>query len=356
MTNIAPTSPNTLDDRADELARLIVHRHYTDQPHLASRYGAAGREKCVEDVRHHIRYLVGAIRTGSSSLFCDYISWARSVMLVNEVDDHDFQASLRTMASVFAAELSCEEGAQAAQFVHDALDGLTQSPQEPTTALDQRDALFQQATAYLNALLAGDRMAALQIIRNEVESGVSIQDVYLHVFEPVQRELGRLWQCRNITVAQEHYCTAATQFVMSQFYSRIFAGPRNGRKLLAVCVNGELHELGMRMVADIFEMNGWDTHYLGASTPSNSIIDEVARIKPDLVAISATISSHLKDVIALIAALRADDACRDIPIVVGGRPFILVHDLWERVGADGTAANASEAVRWAQQHIVERIR
>jgi len=56
----------------------------------------------------------------------------------------------------------------------------------------------------------------------------------------------------EVSVAQEHYCTAATQLIMSQLYPHIFAGEKTERTLIATCVAGDLHEIGIRMVSDLF--------------------------------------------------------------------------------------------------------
>ncbi len=63
----------------------------------------------------------------------------------------------------------------------------------------------------------------------------------------------------QLTVAQEHSCTVATRLFMSQLYSHIFSLPRNGRRLIATTVADETHEIGLRIVTDLFEAVGWDT-------------------------------------------------------------------------------------------------
>ncbi|MDZ7776615.1 MAG: hypothetical protein U5L09_13885 [Bacteroidales bacterium] len=55
---------------------------------------------------------------------------------------------------------------------------------------------------------------------------------------------------------------------MSQLYPYIFNSQRVGKSMVAATVGGELHEMGIRMVADFFEMEGWDTWYLGANAPA----------------------------------------------------------------------------------------
>ena len=127
---------------------------------------------------------------------------------------------------------------------------------------------FELASLYLDTLLRVQSEAASRMIIKAVEQGVEIKDIYMYVFEPSQHEIGRLWQTNQINMYQEHFCTAVTQNIMSQLYPYIFQNEKNGHKLVATCVNGELHEIGVRMVADLFEMEGWNTYYLGANTPN----------------------------------------------------------------------------------------
>jgi methanogenic corrinoid protein MtbC1 len=166
----------------------------------------------------------------------------------------------------------------------------------------------------------------------------------MQVFQPSQLEIGRLWQINQMSVAQEHYCTAATQMIMSQLYHHIFGTPKNGRRLVAACVGNELHELGLRMVADFFEMDGWDTYYLGSNTPASSIVQTVFERQADVLALSATMTFHIKFVKDLIGQVRKADKSGKVKILAGGYPFQVDPQLWRQVGADGTAAGADSAI------------
>lgn len=203
---------------------------------------------------------------------------------------------------------------------------------------------------YLDALLRVQRDAASRMIIKAIEDGVDIKDIYIHVFESSQHEIGRLWQTNQITVAQEHFCTAATQMIMSQLYPYIFRGDKIGRKMVAACVSGELHEVGVRMVADIFEMEGWDTYYLGANTPAESILETLKDLEPDLIAISASIHYNIGAVKDLIDLIRKS-SLKQVKVLVGGRPFLLAPELWKKVGADGCPHNAIEAISLANELI-----
>jgi methanogenic corrinoid protein MtbC1 len=222
-------------------------------------------------------------------------------------------------------------------------------PEDMPTLLHEGEALSPQAHQYLEALRRGERHIASHLVLDAVATGTPIKDVYLHVFQPAMHEVGRLWQINRISVAQEHFCTAATQLIMSQLYTHVFASKKNGRTLIGTCVAGDLHEIGVRMVADFFEMEGWSTYYLGANTPDAAVISAIVEQRADVLAVSATISYHVEGVRTLIHAVRQHREAGRVKILVGGYPFNRDPGLWEIVGADGSASDALRAIRLADK-------
>jgi len=205
-------------------------------------------------------------------------------------------------------------------------------------------------------LLRGERDVASRLVLLAVDGGMPVKDIYLHVFQLAQYEIGRLWQTNQISVAQEHYCTAATQLIMSQLYPHIFSGKKNNGTIVATCVSGELHEIGVRMVADFFEMDGWNSYYLGANMPISGILQALAEHKADVLGIGTTITYHVTESEKLIRAVRSDPACQGMKILVGGYPFNIESDLAKKIGADGSAANAGSAITLANQLIGKNSR
>lgn len=204
--------------------------------------------------------------------------------------------------------------------------------------------LADLAERYLRAMLARERNRASDLVMELVDGGVGIREVYLHVFQPVQYEIGWLWQNGKISVGQEHYCTNATQLIMSTLYPRLFSGKSSNKRLLAACVQGELHELGLRMLSDFFEMDGWNTDFFGANTPRESVVSAFDEIKADVIAIGVTMHNHLEEADKLIRAIREPASRKNVPVLVGGYTFLAVDSMWQKLGADGTAGNAQEAM------------
>lgn len=147
----------------------------------------------------------------------------------------------------------------------------------------------------------------------------------------------------RISVAQEHYCTAITQSIRSRLYPLILQNRRASRTFIGASVAGELHEIGIRMVSEFLEMDGWDTHYMGANTPAKGIISTAIDRQASVIGISATMTYHLGHVRDLIRQIRQEPRCGRMHVVVGGYAFNLSPKAWVHTGADGFATDAVEA-------------
>lgn len=338
-----------IDERRDALAAAVTARQYELQPQLAARYGPAGRAKCVQDAGFHLSYLTEAIAASQPFLFADYIAWAKVMLEGRGIPACHLAQNLEIIRDALRESLPAEMGEVAAAYVQTGLTHLPQLPSDQPTFITETQPLATLARQFLNALLRGERHAASRLILDAVEGGTSVRDIYLHVFERCQREIGRLWQMNLLSVAQEHYCTAATQLIMSQLYPHISAGEKNGRRLVATCVAGDLHEIGVRMVADFFEMEGWDAFYLGANAPTASVLETLAEREADVLAISVTITPNVRAAAGLIEAVRSSPENADVKIIVGGYPFNVAPELWQRIGADACAHNALESITVASQ-------
>ncbi len=335
-------------DRRPELSEAITARIYGMQPEEWARYGRKGRELSVRDVGYHLMYLTEALTAGDPGLFVAYLDWANVLFTNLRLPRDALTVTLQHMRAVLREQLP-PETADAASQVIDA--GLRQLPVASTTVatfIPDDAPMAELAREYLDTVLAGDRWRASRLILDAVESGVDIRDVYLRVFQPAQMEVGRLWQMNRVSVAHEHFCTAATQMIISQLYPRIFSSRRVGRSLVATCISGELHEIGARMVSDFLELEGWDTYYLGANTPTEGIVQMVKERNAHVVAVSATMTYHISAVANLVDAVRSAVG-ENVKVMVGGYPFRLSDSLWQSVGADGCAEDAQGAVALANE-------
>lgn len=202
---------------------------------------------------------------------------------------------------------------------------------------------------YLDLMLKNDTRSAIQTIQEAATSGIELPDIYLDILQEVMVEVGNLWHKNEITVDREHYCTTTTQSALTHFYPEIFSKPRNGYRVLTCCVGSELHEMGIRMVSDLFEYRGWDSIYLGAAVPKDAVLNAIREHHPDLVALSVTMPLHLPICHEQVEAIREEFG--DLKIAVGGRAFQFTNQLWKKWNIDVYAENAEQTVDWAEEHI-----
>lgn len=309
------------------------------------------KRRLAQDMGFHLSHLCEAVRLGRPELFEDYAAWLKVRLPPAGEPETDIAAALEALRDALLDNAGAGPGGVIKDVLGAGLRRLAERSAEPAMDAAGGAPLSDLAAAYLGALIGGDRRAASRLVLDAADAGMDLRAVYLEIFQPVLYEIGRLWQTNAISVAQEHYFTAATQLVMSQLYPRVFAGSKNGRILVAAAVAGELHEIGVRMVADFFEMKGWDTYYLGANMPAEDVVREAGERRADVVGVSASMTFHLRAVEDLIRRLRAADGERRMKILVGGYPFRVSPDLWRAIGADGSAADAGAAVAEAERVI-----
>lgn len=172
---------------------------------------------------------------------------------------------------------------------------------------------------FLAALLRGDRQRSSQIATGLAENLDEIKGLYEDVIKPSMYAIGHLWENGDIGVATEHVASAIVEGVLNELYAKVASGKHQGRTVVAACVEEEKHQIGIKMVADIFEMHGWNVFFLGADMPCDELIRFMRGVKPDVLALSLSIYFHLPMLEKMLVAIRQEFPA--LPILVGGQAF-----------------------------------
>ncbi len=300
-----------------------------------------------EEFTSSLRVLEESLATASPQFFISHARWMHSRFAAESFSADAIHAFFRSFKEVVAATLPEDYRKDAEMFVAAAVSAIESVPGDPGTSQGDEPALSPKAGAFLGHILAGEVAKARTVIDRELAAGIPFREIYSGIFRPVLQETGRLWQQNKVTIAQEHFVTDVVRRTMDQLHTQIAGSnriTRQKKKVVAACVGEELHDVGMRMVADFFDLDGWNVYYIGANTPAKSIISAVKDQDADVVALSITLPVYLSDLHYLIRSLRADPATAQVKIIVGGVPFTIILDLWRQVGADAVAGSAEEAV------------
>ncbi|MGB0683359.1 MAG: cobalamin B12-binding domain-containing protein [Magnetovibrionaceae bacterium] len=346
LQRLAGKIVDDVDNLADQLVAVLFGR----RADLATRYGPEGREKCRTDHRYHLLYLANAIRRGSPALFVDYAVWLKTLLGGYGVPPQDLIDSLGTIEDL-VAEIDASLAATVQRgYLEPALFQVANTGAAGGFLGESKTG--EIASRYIQLLIQGQRNLAFQLIEDALDAGMDLKAVYLKVLQPALWEIGRLWQVNQLSVAQEHYVTAATQLLMARLHGRLFeagqARSLDRPRVIAACCAGEQHEMGIRMITDFFELADWDTQYLGGNVPTEALVDMLAGPEATVFCLSATIGYHLDEVAEVIQSVRARPSLDNVRIMVGGRPFNVDPGLYLKVGADAHARDAEDAVSIAK--------
>lgn len=292
--------------------------------------------------------LLSGLLLGSEKLFGRYLSWFSVIARGAGIQGHQLRSHLRLYRSTLQQHLTRELRLRLEQLINVAEASLDSIPEAVPCCSTPHDPYTDLCQSYLAALLDGDKHAAHEVIDTYLREHSDLRGVFTHLLQPVQQELGRLWELGKLTPAEEHLGTAITQSIMARLDPMIFRSTRVGKSFVGACLDQERHDIGMRFVTAFFEMDGWDTFFLGSATPRAGLIKFLINKQPSVIGLSCSIGLHLPALKATIAEIREQPELQTTPILVGGAPFNADPALAELVGADAYATDAARAVQYAE--------
>jgi methanogenic corrinoid protein MtbC1 len=172
------------------------------------------------------------------------------------------------------------------------------------------------AGPFRDALIAGDQIDAELIALEAVTEGMPLADLYVDVMAPALADVGARWAAGDLSVADEHLATSIVETVMARVGRSATRMPKRSRERVVMAgVDLEGHVVGLRMLADLAEGAGFDVRYLGASVPVDALVDLVARLRPDVVCLSVSITTPTHSLLEAIGQLTQRSNVR---LMIGG--------------------------------------
>ena len=175
------------------------------------------------------------------------------------------------------------------------------------------------------ALGEHDKATAVRTAVEAVTSGaLTIPALYRDVLTRILGDTGMAWQTGKAAIWEEHLASTTVRTIVEILYPGVLkvkatAAP-SGRTVLLACPPEEGHDLGLRMVADRFDMAGWTTFFLGPDTPVDEIAGAARRLGVDSIVMSSSTHFHRLAVRHAVDALKKE--LPGVDIWVGGPAFV----------------------------------
>lgn len=195
------------------------------------------------------------------------------------------------------------------------------------------------------------------IVRGEsVEIGLHVQAALNTGVDPLLvlnegmiaglREVGQRFERCEYYVPELLYAARAMQAGLTVLKPHL---PRGQVKASGTVIIGtvqrDMHDIGKNLVGLLLEGAGFVVRDLGTNVPAETFVKAVRDERPDIVALSALLTTTMQGMQTTIAALQAAGVRDQVKVIVGGAP--VTEAFARQIGADGYAPDASRAVALA---------
>jgi corrinoid protein of di/trimethylamine methyltransferase len=200
------------------------------------------------------------------------------------------------------------------------------------------------------AVLSFDAEAAAEAARAAVDAGVNPvtaieRGLALGLREIGDRfEAGELWLPHLVLGAEA--MEAAIKVLEAHMPRSELESTRAGTVVIGT-VEGDIHDLGLRIVASMLRANGFTVHDLGCDTPSLTFVSKAREVDADIIALSSLMTTTMPFMRDVIDALNSAGLRERYKVLVGGGP--VTREWAQAIGADGYGKDAAEAVRVAKE-------
>ncbi|UJF34114.1 cobalamin B12-binding domain-containing protein [Paenibacillus hexagrammi] len=179
--------------------------------------------------------------------------------------------------------------------------------------------MFYSASEQLSELLlTGNHQEMWRLLRQHVDAGKNSLYIYDSLLTSSMRHVGYLWEQNLISVADEHLASILCNLAIAN-YKVLIGGTSKIRQKRAMflCVEGEQHELGVKMISSYFEEFDWDARCFGPNLPLEYAMSAAMNWKPQVIGISVALAYHVPQLREYIHAL--ENLSHKPMIMVGGR-------------------------------------
>lgn len=332
-----------LERHSHEIVERACTKLLAEHAEIGQRFGEDARVVWTDHLHQRLLELSSALSADDPNLFTDRLAWSRAAMNARGISSDDLDNCLDVLRAVIAEHLEDESGSRVLSCIDQAISSLATQGKPLDPFLDPGIELDRLALHYIQTVVAGNVLPGMQLVLDAVAHGVSVQDAFIRVLLPAQKEVGRLWHLNELSVSEEHLVSQTTQRLMTALANQAERKADNGLTAIAGAVAGNIHDIGIRAIAYLLELEGWRTLYLGSDVPQVELPNTVDAYKADVLLLSVALTTQLQATSRAIELVRRQSEY-PVKILLGGNALAEHPGLWREIGADGYAVDAQSAL------------
>ena len=200
------------------------------------------------------------------------------------------------------------------------------------------------------SVIAGEAEDAATLAHKALELGIKPLDAIDEGFVKGIRVVGDRFGAGELFLPElvmSAEAMKAALAILEPELAKSSAARENMGNVLACTVQGDIHDIGKRIVCTMLSANGFSVVDLGVNVKVDRFVEEIKTRKPDIVAMSALLTTTAPNQGKVIRQLIQQGLRDQYVVMVGGAP---TSPGWAKeIGADGYGENATEAVRIAKE-------
>lgn len=200
--------------------------------------------------------------------------------------------------------------------------------------------------AVFDAVMDGDIPGAPATVQAALDGGLDAETILRDGMIAAMTRVGELYECGDYYVAEMFTSAKALQAALTVLRPMLQQSQVQATGTVVIgTVKGDMHDIGKNLVTMMLEGAGYAVHDLGADVHPSRFVAAVEEVHPDLVALSALLTTTMPSMQATIDALATAGVRERVKVMIGGAP--VNEEYAEHIGADGYAQDASQAVSLA---------
>jgi 5-methyltetrahydrofolate--homocysteine methyltransferase len=193
------------------------------------------------------------------------------------------------------------------------------------------------------AVLEGDFDGVKTNVQSALDANLDPTLILNNGMIAAMREVGVRFEAGEYYVPEMLIAARAMQSGMAILKPHLQQTDRksSGRVVIGT-VKGDLHDIGKNLVSLMLEGAGYEIVDLGVDVPAEEFVKQATALQPDIVAMSALLTTTMPSMRTTIAALTAAGLRNHVKVIVGGAP--VTESYAQQIEADGFSTDASRAV------------
>ena len=205
-----------------------------------------------------------------------------------------------------------------------------------------------------DAVIAGDDNRITGLVNTALQGGISAKDITVQTLIPGMEEVGRQFRKDELFVPEVMLAARAMRTAMDILKpylsdSNASMSLEKNKVFVIGTVEGDLHDIGKNLVGMMMEGAGFQVIDLGVNVPVGNFITAVQQYKPNIIGLSALLTTTMPKMAEIITALEEANLRRKVIVMIGGAPVNQAYS--DKIGADGYAPNIGFVVEKAKQLI-----